>query len=192
MKKIIILLVAILVFAGALYQCSNAKTSSFDKEKIMSQKKVLVAYYSYSGNTKTVAEKIQKLTGGDIVEIVPVKPYPTGYNEVVELAKNEKNQNIRPEIKPIDKNISDYDVIFLGTPVWWYTMASPVKTFLANNKFDGKIIAPFCTHGGGGASSAYTDMKNLAPKAEFKTGFTSYGNTADEKMVADWIKNLNL
>lgn len=192
MKKIIILLVAILVFAGALYQCSNAKTSSFDKEEIMSQKKVLVAYYSYSGNTKTVAEKIQKLTGGDIVEIVPVKPYPTGYNEVVELAKNEKNQNIRPEIKPIDKNISDYDVIFLGTPVWWYTMASPVKTFLANNKFDGKIIAPFCTHGGGGASSTYTDMKNLAPKAEFKPGFTSYGNTADEKMVADWIKNLNL
>lgn len=192
MKKIIILLVAILVFAGALYQCSNAKTSSFDKEEIMSQKKVLVAYYSYSGNTKTVAEKIQKLTGGDIVEIVPVKPYPTGYNEVVELAKNEKNQNIRPEIKPIDKNISDYDVIFLGTPVWWYTMASPVKTFLANNKFDGKIIAPFCTHGGGGASSTYTDMKNLAPKAEFKIGFTSYGNTADEKMVADWIKNLNL
>lgn len=192
MKKIIILLVAISVFAGALYQCSNAKTSSFDKEEIMSQKKVLVAYYSYSGNTKTVAEKIQKLTGGDIVEIVPVKPYPTGYNEVVELAKNEKNQNIRPEIKPIDKNISDYDVIFLGTPVWWYTMASPVKTFLANNKFDGKIIASFCTHGGGGASSTYTDMKNLAPKAEFKAGFTSYGNTADEKMVADWIKNLNL
>lgn len=191
MKKAIILIVTLVVLVGALYQCSNAKTRS-SKEEIMPQKNVLVAFYSYSGNTKTTAEKIQKLTGGDILEIVPTKPYPTGYNDVVELAKVEKAQNVMPEIKPIDKDLSKYDVIFVGTPVWWYTMASPVKTFLANNNFDGKIIVPFCTHGGGGASATFTDMKKLAPKADFRNGFSAYGNTADEKALTDWIKSSNL
>lgn len=191
MKKAIILIVTLVVLVGALYQCSNAKTGS-SKEEIMPQKNVLVAFYSYSGNTKTTAEKIQKLTGGDILEIVPTKPYPTGYNDVVELAKVEKAQNVMPEIKPIDKDLSKYDVIFVGTPVWWYTMASPVKTFLAKNNFDGKIIVPFCTHGGGGASATFTDMKKLAPKADFRNGFSAYGNTADEKALTDWIKSSNL
>lgn len=153
---------------------------------------VLITYYSYSGNTKAIAEKIQKLTGGDIAEIIPVKAYPTGYNEVVALAKTEKEQNIMPEINPMEKDVKDYDVIYVGTPVWWYTMASPVKTFIAKNNFDGKNIVPFCTHGGGGASATFTDMKKLAPKADVKVGFSTYERTANEKETENWIKSLNL
>lgn len=158
----------------------------------MTDKNILVAYYSYSGNTKVVAEKIKKITGGNIVEIIPVNPYPTGYNEVVQLAKTEKENNVLPAIKPIDKDVSKYDVIFVGTPVWWYTMASPVKTFIANNKFDGKVIVPFCTHGGGGESETFTDIKKFAPKATVKTGFSTYEGTANDKNTEEWIKSLNL
>lgn len=180
-----------LITSFGLYQYSKVEAKKAE-EKIMTDKNILVAYYSYSGNTKVVAEKIKKITGGNIVEIIPVKPYPTGYNEVVQLAKTEKENNVLPAIKPIDKDVSKYDVIFVGTPVWWYTMASPVKTFIANNNFDGKVIVPFCTHGGGGESATFTDIKKFAPKATLKTGFSTYERTANDKNTEEWIKSLNL
>ena len=150
-------------------------------------KKVLVAYYSYSGNTKSVAQKIQEITGGDLFEIKPVQQYPNSYNEIVNQAKSEKAQEFKPEL--IDNgNISDYDTIYIGTPVWWYTFATPIRTFLAENDFTGKTIMPFCTHGGGGASSTYADMQKLCPNAKVKEGFTSYENTAKVSDIQNWIE----
>jgi flavodoxin len=157
----------------------------------MSDKKILIAYYSHSGNTKEAAEKIQSLTGGDLFEIKPANEYPKDYNAVVNQAKQEKADDVRPELVSLG-NVKAYDILFIGTPVWWYTMASPVKTFLAENNFDGKIIVPFCTHGGGGASSTYTDIKNLAQGAEVKEGYTSYENSANIEEIGKWINSLNL
>lgn len=157
----------------------------------MTEKKVLIAYYSLSGNTKAVAEKIQKITGGDIFEIEPVKPYPTEYNAVVELAKQEKATEATPDIKG-SVDVSKYDVIFVGTPVWWYTMATPVRTFVSKNDFSGKVIAPFCTHGGGGASATFSDIKKYAPVAEVLEGFSTYENSADEKSTLNWINSLKI
>ena len=91
-----------------------------NKEVNMNNKKVLVAYYSHSGNTKAVAEKIQRLTGGDIFEITPKTPYPKEYNIVVEQASKEKARDFFPELAD-NGNVKDYDIIFIGTPVWWYT-----------------------------------------------------------------------
>ncbi len=157
----------------------------------MNNKKILIAYYSYSGNTKRVAAKIQNITNGDIFEIIPKKEYPRNYNEAVNVAQEEKQKDIKPEL--IDNgNIKDYDIIFIGTPVWWYTMAGPVKTFLSKNDFTGKTIIPFCTHGGGGASSTYADMQNLAKGAEITEGYTSYENSAKDTEIADWINKLKL
>ena len=192
MKRVLsILVVAMLIASLGLYQYSKVEAKKTE-ENIMTDKKILIAYYSHSGNTKAVAEKIKSVTGGDIVEIIPEKPYPNGYNELVELAKVEKTNNVMPAIKPIGKNVAEYDVVFVGTPVWWYTMASPVKTFISENNFDGKVIAPFCTHGGGGESATFTDMQKLAPKATVKSGLSTYEKTASDKNVADWVKSLNL
>lgn len=94
----------------------------------MSNNKILIAYYSHSGNTKEAAEKIQTITGGDIFDIQPVNKYSNNYNEVVNQAKIEKQNDTRPELIS-NGDIQNYDIIFVGTPVWWYTMASPVKTF---------------------------------------------------------------
>lgn len=157
----------------------------------MSDKKILIAYYSHSGNTKEAAEKIQSLTGADLFEIKPANEYPKDYNAVVNQAKQEKADDVRPELVSLG-NVKAYDILFIGTPVWWYTMASPVKTFLSANNFEGKIVAPFCTHGGGGASSTYTDIQKLAQGAEVKEGYTSYENSANIEEIGKWINSLNL
>lgn len=157
----------------------------------MKDKKILTAYYSHSGNTKAAAKKIQAAAGGDLFEIKPLKQYPADYDTIVNLAAKEKKQNIKPELQD-NGNIKDYDIIFVGTPVWWYTMAPPVKTFLSANDFTGKIIVPFCTHGGGGASSTYSDMQKLVHNSVMKDGYTSYENTADENDIKEWLKNLNI
>lgn len=185
-KKILIISIAVVVIFG-VYSAFASQTQK--KEINMSDKKILIAYYSHSGNTKAVAQKIQSVTGGDLFEIQPKKAYSTDYNTVVNQAKDEKAKDVKPEL--VDNgNVKDYDVIFVGTPVWWYTMASPVKTFLSANNFDGKTIVPFCTHGGGGASSTYTDMKKLAPNAKFDSEFTSYNNSASSADVEKWLKDL--
>lgn len=190
--KIRVILGIVLVFcavcaAGVYYLFTNQ-----NKEVVnMGDKKVLIAYYSHSGNTEAAAKKIQAVTGGDLFEIQPKTPYPKDYNIVVSQAQEEKRNDVSPEL--IDNgDVKDYDIIFLGTPVWWYTMASPVKTFLAENDFGGKVIAPFCTHGGGGESATYTDMQKLAPDAKVLTGYTSYENSASDKEIRSWINDLNL
>ena len=157
----------------------------------MSYKKTLIAYYSHSGNTKRVAEIIQRVTNGDLFEIKPIKEYPKNYNEVVAQAQIEKKENTKPDLYD-NGNVVDYDVIYIGTPVWWYTFAPPVRTFLSKNDFKGKTIVPFCTHGGGREATTYTDIKKLAPYAEMKDGFTSYGNTATVSEVQNWIEMQNL
>ncbi|MBO6256898.1 flavodoxin [bacterium] len=155
----------------------------------MSENKILIAYYSYSGNTKLVAEKIKNITGGEIFEIKTIKEYPRNYTDVVNLAKQEKEQDLRPELaNKID--ISNFDIIYLGTPVWWYTFATPIKTFLTEYDFTGKTIIPFCTHGGGGASATYSDMEKLCPNATIKRGFTSYEHSAKDSEIEEWINNL--
>ena len=97
--------------------------------------KVLVVYYSWSEgkNTELLAKDIQKRIGADILEIDVVKPYPSDYNECVKKAKEEIQAGTKPKIKPYTTNLGQYDIIFVGTPNWWSTMAPPILTFLTNN-----------------------------------------------------------
>lgn len=188
MKKLLIIAI---LFAGILgFSFYKVFANNFTKEVDMGDKKVLVAYYSYSGNTKAAAEKIQRITNADIFEIKPKTEYSKDYDTVVAKAKEENNIKYTPEL--IDNgNVKDYDIIFVGTPVWWYTMAAPVRTFLSKNNFDGKIIVPFCTHGGGGESSTYTDMQMIVPKAKVLKGYTTYQKSANSQEISNWINSLN-
>ena len=191
MKKILCLL-ALVLFSVALAQGCTSAQDSMTKGADMENKKILIAYYSYSGNTKTVAEKIQKQTGGDLFRIETVNSYPSGYNEVVEQAKKEKQEDYHPPLKAKVDNIGQYDIVFLGTPVWWYTMAPAVKTFIKENNMSNKTVIPFCTHGGGGASSTFVDMQKLIPYASFKKGLVIYdngGNTVDAE-IKKWIEQV--
>ncbi len=112
-------------------------------------KKMAVIYYSWSnGNTKRIAERLSKGTGADLIRIDTAKPYEGSYEDVVAQGKREVNEGYKPQIKPIGVDLSQYDVIAVGTPTWWYTMAPAVHTFLEQTDFTGKTVIPFMTNGG--------------------------------------------
>ena len=108
--------------------------------------KILIAYFSHSGNTKVVANSIKENIGGDIFEIKTSLSYPTSYNAVVDKAKKEQNANDRPELISHVENMDSYNVIFIGYPNWWGTIPMAEFTFLEEYNFSGKTIIPFCTH----------------------------------------------
>ena len=190
MKKILLILLPVILIIGiAAYQIANATTQI--KIGGLMDKKILVAYFSWGGNTKSIAEKIHSQVGSDMFRIEPVTPYPSDYNETAYgVAKEQKDKGIHPPITNTD--ISSYDVIFVGTPAWWYTMAPPVMTFLAENNFEGKTIVPFITHGGGGGYTIDKDMAGLAKGAKVLTPFVVYerGDARTDKDIETWINNL--
>ena len=123
--------------------------------------KVLVVYFSQSGNTQKLAKLISDRVGGDFVRIETVQTYPTEYNELADFAKNERDNNIKPELKDLEIDIDDYDTIFIGYPIWWYQMPMAMYTFFDTYNFDGKTIVPFNTHEGSGNGGTYDDIKEL-------------------------------
>lgn len=157
-------------------------------------KKILIAYFSWSGNTKAVAEEIHKQIGGDLYEIVPATAYPTSYNATVEQAKQEQQNNARPAIKNNLPNLADYDMIFLGYPNWWGSYPMPVATFIEKVNLQGKTVAPFFTHGGGGVQRCQSDLAKLAPNASFAPYLVLSGSSARSasKDVTQWLSKMNL
>lgn len=111
--------------------------------------KLLIAYYSWAnGNTKKIAEQLQKEVGGDLVRIETVISYSDDYDKVVEQGKKEADSGFQPLIQPLEVDLSEYDVIAVGTPTWWYTMAPAIRSFLNQNDFEGKTLIPFMTNAG--------------------------------------------
>ena len=191
MKKILAILIPVVLIAGFSVYKIAANATTQPKLGGLMDKKVLVAYFSWSGNTKSVAEKIHSQVGGDIFRIEPDTPYPSDNNETAYgIAKEQKDKGIHPPIKNTD--VSSYDVIFVGTPAWWYTMAPPVMTFLSENNFEGKTIVPFVTHGGGGGYTIDKDMASLAKGAKVLSPFVVYGKggASVDKDLAEWINKL--
>ena len=154
--------------------------------------KILVAYYSYSGNTRYAAEQIQKATSGTLFEIKPVTPYPADYDTCVDQAKKEIAAGVKPELAEKVKEFDKYEVIFVGTPNWWSTMAPPVLTFLTSYDFSGKIVIPFVTHGGGGMARCVTDMRKAISKANFGKGgvFSGSNIRRSETALVKWVNEV--
>ncbi len=155
---------------------------------------ILVAYFSHSGNTRTIANQIHDVVGGDLFEIKTVDPYPTEYQAVVDVAKKELSEGYRPKLATHVENIDSYDVIFLGYPNWWGTMPMAVETFLTENDLSGKTVIPFCTHEGSQLGSSVTDIKNLCPKATLLDGLSIRGSEVNnaQNQVAEWIGKLGI
>ena len=157
-------------------------------------KKILVIYFSHSGNTKAIAEQIKNATGADIFEIQPLKDYPKDYNTVVDQAKKEINSNYKPELKTKVENIGQYDMVFIGSPNWWSTVAPPVNTFLPVYDLSGKTVIPFITHGGGGLGHSIADLKNLCPKSTFLEGIAISDRSIKDSQneILKWLKQIKV
>lgn len=157
-------------------------------------KKILIAYYSWSGNTKALAEEIHKQVGGDLYPIVPSTPYSETYAVTVARAKQEQLSNARPAIKTMIPNVDQYDMVLLGYPNWWGSYPMMIATFAEKHNLDGKKIAPFFTHGGGGEQRCVSDLRKLLPKADVKADLCIGGNSARSSQgeVSAWLKKLGM
>ena len=162
--------------------------------ELMGSKKILVAYFSHSGNTREIANHIHKSAGGYSFEIQAVGPYPDDYDACVQQAKQELNSGYKPALKTKIENIESYDVVFIGYPIWWGTIPAPVRTFLSEYDFSGKTIAPFCTHEGTGLGRSVADISKLCPKSTLLDGVAIRGTdvTTAQNRVAEWLRKIKI
>ena len=186
--KTVLLTIAVMLISSISFAQQPANDSS--------KNETLVAVYSYSGNTRHVAQQIQKgLGNADYFEIKPVKAYSTDYNECVNQAKKEISENYRPELADFPNNITQYKTIFIGSPNWWGTMAPPVATFIEKcGNLKGVKVIPFFTHGGGGMQNCEKDVKAMAEKAGATVSqgetWSGYSATSLTTEVQDWAKSV--
>lgn len=156
--------------------------------------KILITYYSRNGNTREIANQIHRSVGGDIFEIQVVEPYPEDYEEVKKIAMHEQASDLKPALKTKVEKIGSYDVIFVGTPIWWGTIAAPVKSFLLQYDLSGKTIVPFITHQGSGLGRSVADISKLCPKSTLLDGIAIWGRNVKtaQNEVSEWLKNIKI
>lgn len=157
--------------------------------------RALVVYFSCTNTTKGVAEQVASLTGSDTHRIEPKETYTSAdldYNNSSSRANREQNDpSARPAIASSLESLSDYDVIFLGYPIWWGKAPKIIHTFLESYDFAGKTIVPFCTSHSSGIGSSDTDLHPLASQAEWKPG-RRFGGGTSENDIRSWIESLDL
>ncbi|MDR1653906.1 MAG: NAD(P)H-dependent oxidoreductase [Prevotellaceae bacterium] len=156
--------------------------------------KILIAYFSWGGNTREMAKQIKQQTGGDLFEIKTVKSYPADYNECVDVAKKEQQADARPPLAAEVQNMAEYDTVFVGYPNWWGTMPQALFTFLEAYDFSGKTLIPFCTHGGGRWGRSLNDLKKLCPNATLLEGLEISGGMVRRSKddVANWLQKIGI
>ena len=153
--------------------------------------KVLVAYFSASGVTAKAAQKLAKAAKGDLFEIKPEKPYTSAdlnWNDKNSRSSVEMNdRSCRPAIASKLDNMADYDVVFVGFPVWWYREPSIIDTFIESYDFGGKTVIPFATSGGSGLGETAKNLQALAPAAKVVEG-KKLSAMATETEIENWVK----
>ena len=155
--------------------------------------KKLVLYFSVYGTAKAVAEEIARQTGADLMEIEPLVPYDRDrnhYNALAKLAKKEHDEDQRPAIKNAIP-VGEYDTIYLGYPMWWYTFPMIIYTLFDQYDFSGKTLIPFNTHMGSGDGGTYKTVKRLAPNATVLEGLPvemTHAERGDAEGITRWLK----
>lgn len=152
--------------------------------------KILVAYFSWGGTTQRMAQEIVRQTGADIFRIEPVVPYPTNYTECTEVAQKEKNNNARPAIADKVENWEQYDTVFIGCPVWWWTTPMIICTFAESYDFDGKTVVPFCTYASTYRDETLARIVELTPNANHLTGEGLTSGRINEQNISSWLKKI--
>lgn len=211
MKKIILLLILSLIVIGLgiseVTAASDAEKQANDiLNKNNTDSKILVVYFSRTGenynvgnvevgNTAMVASYIKDYLKADSFEIIPANKYPDTYQECLDQATKEKDENARPEIQNKISNFDQYDTIFVGYPIWWGDMPMIMHTFFESYDFNGKKVIPFNTHEGSGDAGTYSTVQKDLPKANVTTdGLALDGKTArsddGKQKTIDWLKGL--
>ena len=185
MKKIAMMLAALLTIS--LSACSQG-----NKKENKEMKKVLIAYFSASGVTEGVAMQLAEVTGGDLHKIQPEQPYTDAdldwRDKQSRSSVEMQDKKSRPAITNKLANMKDYDVVFVGFPIWWYTCPTIINTFMEAYDFKGKTVIPFATSGGSSIKKACEDLKAAYPDVNWKEG--KLLNRASKQELDTWVKGL--
>lgn len=170
---------------------SGATLIEDNSESESTESKALVVYFSWSGNTESVANEIQSQTKADIFKIVPEEPYSDDYNTVLNLAREEQSAEARPKINGSIDNIEQYNTVYVGFPNWWGDMPMILYTFFDTYDLSGKTILPFCTSSGSGLSNTIAVIESLEPEATVGKGLHIEDAHLDniKANVEEWLMN---
>ena len=177
---------ALIAFATATTACAKpAGTQS-------ASSKTLIAYFTRSGNTRVIAETLQRLLAADIFEIQPARPYPADYEQTVEQARLERDRGYEPSLSGRVPDIGAYETVFLGFPIWGETAPPVVRSFLKAHNLSGKTLRPFITHGGYGAGSSQAVLQDHANGARVEAPFILEADQERQTLnqVRDWLQAL--
>lgn len=157
-------------------------------------KKALVVYFSHTGNTRTIAGYIHKTVKSDLVEIKTVETYTDDYDTLLEQIRKEVASEYCPPLTTKIENISSYDVVFIGYPIWVETAAPPIRTFLTIHDLTGKTVVPFCTSGTSSAEASYRLVRSFCPKSTVLDGIQIRRGTYDTAYdrVMAWLQKLGI
>ena len=163
-----------------------------DPDTPTSGSRILVAYFSWGGTTQRMAQQIANLTEADLFRIEPVVPYPTEYTPCTEVARAEKEADARPAIANEVENWADYDTVFIGCPVWWWTTPMIICTFAESYDFAGKTVVPFCTYAATYRDETLARIVELTPDAVHLTGEGLTSGRINEQTIATWLRNIGI
>lgn len=189
MNKLLLLTAVVFSFLIVSGRWSFSQTAKENKTMDIENPKILIAYYSYSGNTKEVAEAIHDKIGGDLFEIKTEGSYPDEYRPMTAQAKKEIADGYRPKLTSQVADMSKYDIVFLGSPNWWGTITPQVSSFLESYDLSGKKVIPFITHGGGGVQKTVADMTAQCKNCQVsQDGWVGYGSRT--LGISGWLEDL--
>lgn len=180
--RLILMIIGIMAFGTVVF----AQDSSAPR--------ILVAFFSKTNNTRSVAEHIHSRVGGDIFHVATKTSYPEDYRETTRIARVELDNNERPELAATipPEDMKSYDVIFIGYPNWWGTLPMVMFTFLEQYNLSEKTVIPFCTHEGSGLGRGPADIGRIAPGATLRQGFAVRGSSANRAQndIDNWLRQL--
>lgn len=173
---------------------ANSDSATQAEQNSPSGSQTLIAVFSWSGNTLQVAEHIHELIQGDFFRIEPATPYTDNYNELLDIAQQEQNDDTRPALSSTIENWDNYSTIYLGYPIWWYDAPQIIKTFLDTYPLSGKTLIPFCTSGESSIDQTLPSIESLASGASIATGITLDGDSVESQLdqVDSWLGDLGL
>lgn len=183
-------LLILLSVVGIVTTIGTQQKQNMNKER--SNHRILIAYFSATGTTARAAEKLANATDGELYAIVPAQPYTSAdldWNDKQSRSSVEMNDpKLRPAIKSKKENITDYDVVFIGYPIWWNLAPRIINTFIESHDLKGKTVIPFATSGGSTLASSAAALKKNYPTLNWREGRLL--NRADEKSIRNWVDKL--
>ncbi|MDN3221466.1 flavodoxin [Pseudomonas nunensis] len=182
------------MMALAALPLSGTSSASADNDVRQTGSRTLVAYFSRSGNTRVIAGLIQRALGTDLFEIRSATPYPDDYLKTVEQARHESDVEYKPPLEAMISNMTNYDTVFLGFPIWGATTPPVIRSFMDAHDFSGKTLITFITHGGYGLGNSQSVLASHAPKAHLLEGFVMEADQERRTMerVTSWLKNVKV